>query len=484
LTTAPSGKSARENGLELAAAGRLGDALACFREHLLQNPDHAETLNDAGTVLYALGRFQEAAQHLRQACELLGSQATPARVNLAEALLAGGDPVGALAVLEDLAEENALAPDLAVRTAMQLLERHHKAGAMSALLHSHAVAPRQEGIAGILDQLRSGRPKIALLAGDDPLENFGDVRAMIAARFPARSAQFSPDTDVERMKGAIEWCDIAWVDGCVPLLAMLAGDENRRRLVCRLSPREAAHPLCDRVCWERVDVLLVHGGPAAREAILGSAPLSHKAKRIVELPPSLDVASIPAGLRAPGRTLAWATAGQEAEGLALLLQCFAELHRREPLCRLHIAGVFQDGPRGLQYLDHMARRMGLTDAIVLDGWQEDLPLWLRDKHFLVCTRLWDQRRLDILGAMAAGVRPLVHAFPGSEEFVPPECLFDTVEEFCSLVRQGPAAATDLRPYVARRFSLRRQLRSIDGLLGELESELEVAAAPPKMDVTA
>jgi glycosyltransferase involved in cell wall biosynthesis len=124
--------------------------------------------------------------------------------------------------------------------------------------------------------------------------------------------------------------------------------------------------------------------------------------------------------------------------------------------------------------------MGLADAIVMDGWQEDLPLWLQDKHFLVCTRLWDERRMDILAAMAAGVKPLVHAFPDSEEFVPPQCLFDTVEEFCGRVLDGSAAPTDYRQYVAGRFSLRRQLRTIDGLLAELESELEIAAAPQKM----
>jgi glycosyltransferase involved in cell wall biosynthesis len=281
------------------------------------------------------------------------------------------------------------------------------------------------------------------------------------------------------MRSAIEWCDIAWVDGCVPLLAMLSADETRRRLVARLSLLEAGNPVCERVRWERVDVLVVHGGPAAREAIMRGAPGCEKARRIVELPPSLEVASIPARNRSNGRTLAWATAGEEAEGLALLLQCFGALRKRDPQARLHVAGIFQDGPRGWRYLEHMTRRMGLEGAIVLDGWQEDLPGWLQDKQFLVCTRLWDARRMDLLQAMAAGVRPLVHAFPGSEEFLPPECLFDTVEEFCGLVLQGSAAPTDYRLYVASRFSLRRQLRTIDGLLADLEDELKAAAVPPR-----
>jgi hypothetical protein len=476
LTTVPSKNNARQSGLELAAAGRLNEALACFRQHLSGHPDHAETLNDAGTVLYALGRFEEAARDLRRACELLGPQAGPARVNLVEALLAAGGPDGILALLEDLADAHALTADLANRAATQFLERSRKADAMSALLLSRAVDPRQQAIAGILDQLRTGRPKVTLLTGETPLENFGDIRARIDSRYRARVAQFSSDVDAERMKGSIDWSDIVWVDGCLPLLAMLSADAIRRPIICRLSRAEAASPLCDRVTWERVNVLVIHGGPVAREAITRSAPECAKAGRIVELPACLDAASIPPGNRPPGRSLAWAMTGEDDQGIALLLQCFGELHRRDPLARLHVAGIFRDGPRSAQYLDYMARRMGLADAVVLDGWQGDLPGWLADKHFLVCTRQWDQRRMDILQAMAAGVTPLVHAFPGSEEFVPPQCLFNTAEEFCSLALQGPKAGTDYRRYVTERFSLRRQLRTIDGLLAELETGLAAAAA--------
>ena len=47
-------------GLKLADAGKHEEALALIQEHLLGSPEDGQALNDAGALLYALGRLDEA----------------------------------------------------------------------------------------------------------------------------------------------------------------------------------------------------------------------------------------------------------------------------------------------------------------------------------------------------------------------------------------------------------------------------------------
>ena len=477
MTTAPTGKSAHQRGLELASQGRHEEALARLHEHLLEHPADGEALNDAGALLHALGRFEEAARNFQRASEILGPAAVQTLVNLAESCLAANQPGRVADLLDDLARAGVLNADFANRTAMKLMEQGRNGPALAVLARSLSLSPRQKDIPEIHAQLRGSRPRIALLSERSALENFDDIRRLVDSQFQARGVHCGPDQDAQRISGAIDWCDIAWLDGCPALLGALTSGEKRRRTVCRLSLREAMDPLLDQVQWEKVDALVIQGGKALRETLLRSAPGSLRARRIVELPPAVDVAGIPDRSRPRGKTLAWVM-GREGQGSpALLLQCLHALRTRDGEYRLHVAGVFRDGDLSWRYMRHMARRMSLDGAIVFDGWQEDLPRWLQDKDFLVSTGVLDAWRGDILQAMAAGVKPVVHAFPGSEEFLPSECLFDTVEEFARLVCEGPYTPDAYREHVRRRFSLRDQLRTIEGLLEELENEI---TEPPKV----
>ncbi len=97
--------------LELAWAGSHEEALELLREHLLAHPGDGEALNDAGALLYALGRYDEAARHLARAADRLGDDAVTARQNLAEALLAEGRTADAGAMFDELAPDGLLTGD-------------------------------------------------------------------------------------------------------------------------------------------------------------------------------------------------------------------------------------------------------------------------------------------------------------------------------------------------------------------------------------
>ena len=73
-----------------------------------------------------------------------------------------------------------------------------------------------------------------------------------------------------------------------------------------------------------------------------------------------------------------------------------------------------------------------------------------------------------LEAMAAGLKPLVHNFPGADGIYPEEVLFNTAEDFCRIVRSPEYSPGRYRAFVEQRYSLRAQLEQIGRLLADLE----------------
>jgi len=129
--------------LALARAGRHEEALARIREHLLRCPADAEALNDAGAVLYELGRFDEAVEHLRKAAERFDTPPALVLANLAEACLAAGRAAETLALLDRLQQAGQLPADLPNRTAAALLDAGDCTAAVEAILISLRARPDQ-----------------------------------------------------------------------------------------------------------------------------------------------------------------------------------------------------------------------------------------------------------------------------------------------------------------------------------------------------
>ena len=90
--------------------------------------------------------------------------------------------------------------------------------------------------------------------------------------------------------------------------------------------------------------------------------------------------------------------------------------------------------------------MDLADHVVFHGWVEDIPAWLDDKHFLLTTSVFESFGYGIAEAMAAGLKPLIHNFPGAARLYPSELTFNTVAQCVDA-----ALSDDYAPAAYRRF---------------------------------
>jgi tetratricopeptide (TPR) repeat protein len=151
------------------------------------------------------------------------------------------------------------------------------------------------------------------------------------------------------------------------------------------------------------------------------------------------------------------------KGIPLLIQCLAAAVALDPRYVLHIAGAF-DELRTEAYFRHIVAAAGLTRHVVLHGWQSDIPRFLSEVDYLLNTSPWEACPNAVIEAMAAGVKPLVHHWPGAEALFPAECLFVTVEDFTARLRASEYDSDKYRRVVEERFSVSCQIPVLDDFL--------------------
>jgi glycosyltransferase involved in cell wall biosynthesis len=147
-----------------------------------------------------------------------------------------------------------------------------------------------------------------------------------------------------------------------------------------------------------------------------------------------------------------------------------KLHYIDPGYRLFFAGMFQDAALE-QYVRHMVDALDLRDVVSFDGWQPDVRSWLEDKHYIVSTSIIESQGMGLLEAMACGLKPVIHNFPGASQIFPAEFLFNIAEEFCAQICSGAYEPQRYRRFVEERYALKDQLRKVNNIFTRLEAQI-------------
>ena len=320
--------SSHQRALELARQGRHAEALSAIQEHLLACPADGEALNDAGALLYALGRYDEAARHLQTALDRLPDKPPQVLENLLEVRLAAGHGEQALGLLDQLAEAGALTGDLAGRVAAGLLQHNDCPRAAEAILRSLGPGPRGAGPDAAMDEvlreIRRRRPRVGLFLPAPAPDADPDARRLydlLRSRF---------ETTVYRGRGGedlavfLRSCDIAWFEGCSPEAVHASRLPKCCQLGVRVGPAEAYGPAIDNVHWAGVDLVATSAAGAVREFLArrlgdlgGSGPA---AGTIVHVPRGIDVDALPMPPRTRGTNLACLSGLTPAGNCLLLLE--------------------------------------------------------------------------------------------------------------------------------------------------------------------
>lgn len=474
MTISTSSSAACEQARLLYEAGHPDQALAALQEHLRREPQDGLALNDAGALLYAAGRFDEAADLLKRAAACLTEDRGQPLWNLAEVYLASGRPAETLAQFDEMARAGLLTTELANRTAAALLDRGDLAGGIEALIHSFRLSPRQQALLPMYEKVRGMRPKVAFLCETGDLKFINEIYAFTAARFETR---FWQGQSPEEMQRVLQGCDIAWFEWCTELVVQASRLPKTCRCIVRLHRYEAFRPWPEKVRWENIDALVTVGNSVVHERLLQKVPDLASRTRVVPIPNGVDLDRFAFTSRPRGKNLACVARLHILKNPMLLLQAFQRLHAADPEFRLFFAGNFQDDGVLENYLHYAAEEMGLTEAVRFDGWQEDVAAWLDDKHYLVSASIVEGHPVNILEGMARGLKPVVHIFPGCRDFLPPQYLWRTADEFCARILADPYRPEEYRDFVAERFPLKAQLDRVNSLFLEFEKNPVAKTTP-------
>ena len=311
------------------------------------------------------------------------------------------------------------------------------------------------------------RPKLAFLCAPGMQNFIGDIVRHFEVDYQVRTCY---DGSNKTLNEVIAWADIIWVEWANELAVAITHGlplTVDKRVICRLHSYEAFAPFLQQIKWERVDDL-IFVAPHIRDYTLQQVPgLDQKVKRIHVVPNGIDLQRFVPIERRPGKNLAFLGYINYKKGPMLLLHAFAELRRQYPTYRLFLGGAFQDDRYQL-YFQQMTREMELGDGVVFDGWIEDVPAWLADKHYIVSTSVLEAHPVGIMEAMACGVKPIVHNFVGARNIFDSSHIWNSINDFVTMVRSRDYDSHAYRAFIENNYSLERQLSSLNELMTRVE----------------
>ena len=257
--------------------------------------------------------------------------------------------------------------------------------------------------------------------------------------------------------------DLCWFEWCDNLIVHASKLPKHAPAVCRLHGFEAFTEMPKNVNWNNIDHLIF-----VCQVIADIVQKNVELKTPVSLIHNgVDFAkyTLPEN-KIYGKKIAYVGLIKGKKGPELLLQCFAKIHEYDSEYSFHIAGVHQD-PLIELYCNHLVAKLKLP--VHYYGWVDDIVPWLEDKDYLICSSLIEGFQYSIVESIGRGLLPLVHNWPGSDDFYPEEFLFKTVDECLGLLQRYEQSdkvslARSYREEMVKRFSLEKQLKEIDSVI--------------------
>jgi len=358
--------------------------------------------------------------------------------------------------------------DVLNRTANIFLEQNNKANAIEILLRSLQSLPNQEILRPMIEVIRSKRPKIAFFCGGDGMGFLNEIIKFANQRFQVHV--FEEQTE-EELYELMKWSDISWFEWCTNLAVIGSKQPKVCKNIIRLHRYEAYGQWPELVNWANIDILVTVGNSFVKDALIHTVPNLESQTSIVTIPNGVDLEKFTFTERRRGKNIAFLSNLRTVKNPALVLQCMQKLHYIDAEYRLFFGGISQN--RALeQYLNYMVDALDLRDVVFFDGWQEDVRSWLEDKDYIVSTSIIESQGMGLLEAMACGLKPVIHNFPGAEEIFPSEFLFNISEEFCEQILSDRYEPKRYRRFVEEKYPLKKQLTKINNIFTQFEVEID------------
>ncbi len=273
---------------------------------------------------------------------------------------------------------------------------------------------------------------------------------------------------MNEVQAAIQWADIVWLEGANEIAVQVTNDLPEvcgKKVVCRLHGYEVYTNMPKKINWHNIDRLIFVANHK-REIFnqkFGATPCP---QTIIRNGVHLENFTLAEDKRNTKKLVLLGHLNFR-KGLPLLLHFFQQLLKRDSSYFLYIRGDFQDAK--LELAAHtMIKEMQLSDNIEFVRWVHHLNQWFSDKSHILSFSLEESFHYAIGNGMAAGLKPVIHAWNESREIWPNQYIFKDLDEFLEMV-QSPVYEPEhyRRELLTHKLDSRTQLTSIEKLLGDL-----------------
>ncbi len=408
--------SERSRAEALFEQGELRGALEIYSSLLAEAPGDAELLSDTAAVHFALGQLSEC------------------RERLGQALCADPCCASALENLRMLCR--ATGRDYEA-------ERVKAIGSAGGSTKTRLLCLELPGIGRFMSDLASS------LQQEDGLS----VRHVLV-----RSA----DQELP-----FDWADVVWLEWANQLAVRITRRPELlqgKKVVIRLHRFEAFTDLPRQINWSVVDQL-VFVSQGVREIFAERFPHVDVSNVVIPNGVDMDRFALPS-VRSRPEDVAFVAHMRSVKNVPLVAQIAAELEARGVRRRICMAGDWQD-PVLERYMAHMRSQLGLQGALVFEGWVSDMPGWMQQKGYVLCTSLMESFGYSVFEGMSCGLTPVVHNFPGADESWPRRWRFNTAAEGADMLAREPEDPHSCRAYVQKHFSREHQVEAVRNMLEEM-----------------
>jgi len=188
------------------------------------------------------------------------------------------------------------------------------------------------------------------------------------------------------------------------------------------------------------------------EDLLTENKVSHNIKTYV-IPNAVDLDEIPFREKPEGtQKIAFVCAVKDVKNFPLAMQILRKLPSDYKIYQI---GLSLEKRPLLQLLSYRGS-LGLNDRFFFPDMvptPAHVYEWLKDKDFILSTSINEGNPMNIIEAMAMGIKPIIHAWPGAREQFPGHLIFDTVDEAVKLIESPGYTPDKYRQWVNEKYSM-------------------------------
>ncbi len=278
--------------------------------------------------------------------------------------------------------------------------------------------------------------------------------------------KYEKTNDSNQIMNAVKWADIVWLEWANDMAVHVTNNISEiktKKVFCRLHGYEVFTNYPAQINWDAVHKLIFvaeHKKQIFNKKFnIDSPPCQVVLRNGVDM----DKFSI-----SPNKTntkkLVLLGHLNFRKGLPLLIHFYHELLKKDPDYFLYIRGEFQE-PRLEMAINTMIKELCLENKIKFVDWVDNLNEWLADKSHILSFSLEESFHYAVGNGMAAGMKPVIHAWNESRHIWPQEYIFNDLEGFMKLMSsETPFEPAKYRNYIIeKKLDSQSQIENIEAL---------------------